>query len=54
MRRVFAVAVAVLGVVIGVLGTYAGEIDDSPGLGGLSLILMGLLLWLSVRLFRSG
>lgn len=47
-----AVIFIALGIALGVAGIYIGETDDSPGAGGLGLVLMVLLVTLGVRAAR--
>ena len=37
--------------IIGVLAVVGGELDDSPGLGGIGLILVGFATYLNYKLF---
>ncbi len=42
-----------LGLTIGAMGIYVGEVDDAPGAGGIGLLLMAVLLVLGVRAARN-
>ena len=49
MSGVAVVVLEVFGVLLGVAAVVAGEQDDSPGLGGIGLLLALGCLWLLVR-----
>lgn len=44
-RQYLALAVVALAFALGVAAVFAGEADDSPGLGGIGLIIAGVALW---------
>lgn len=54
MNRWRLIAVAAAAVVFGVVLLYLGELDDSPGLGGIGLILMAGAVILAMRQALSG
>ncbi len=40
--------------VIGGMALVLGEIDDSPGLGGIGLILIGMSMYLNYKVIKNG
>jgi hypothetical protein len=54
MRSVLAVVAVLAMVAVGVAGMVLGEADDSPGLQGLGLLLIGGAVALGVRAVRRG
>lgn len=46
------VIILVLAIVLGVAAVIEGQLDDSPGLGGIGLILIALSVWMLVRARR--
>lgn len=39
--------------IIGVLSVVIGELDDSPGLGGIGLVLISAAVYLNYKLFKK-
>jgi CubicO group peptidase (beta-lactamase class C family) len=48
-----AFALITLGLAIGAMGVYVGEVDDAPGAGGIGLLLMLAGVWLGVKAARN-
>jgi hypothetical protein len=44
---------AIVVTVVGTLAVVFGEVDDSPGLGGIGLILIALAMYLNVKLVNK-
>lgn len=53
MNSVKALTLVALGLAIGAMGLYVGEVDDAPGAGGLGLLLMVAGIVLGVRTVRN-
>lgn len=49
MKQVIKSAVLTLSAAIGGVAVVAGEFDDSPGLSGLGLIILGISFYLNVK-----
>lgn len=39
--------------IVGVLAVFGGEVDDSPGLGGIGLILIGIATYLNYKFIKK-
>jgi hypothetical protein len=52
-NTVKAFALITLGLAIGAMGIYVGEVDDAPGAGGIGLLLMLAGIWLGVKAARN-
>ena len=52
-KYLLAVGILLIGLFLLVIGIYIGETDDSPGAGGLGIILMLCSFWLSWRVLRK-
>jgi hypothetical protein len=52
-HRLEAFALVTLGLAIGAMGLYIGEVDDAPGAGGIGLIVLGLAVVLAVKTARG-
>lgn len=39
--------------IVGTLVVIGGEVDDSPGLGGIGLILIGIAIYLNYKLIKK-
>ena len=51
--RVLKSMAAIVVMVVGTLAVVFGEVDDSPGLGGIGLILIALAMYLNVKLVNK-
>lgn len=52
-KWVIPIFLVVLGLFLGSVGIYIGEIDDSPGAGGLGMILALICLCFAIKQFRK-
>lgn len=50
--KIVKVLLPILTTIIGVLAVVGGELDDSPGLGGIGLILIGVSIYLNSKYIK--
>ena len=52
-KWILSISLAIVGLLFLVVGIYIGEVDDSPGAGGLGIILMLCFCWLGWKVLRK-